>query len=139
MKDVDLNSKLILNLSLYGVLVGIAGVMGFVRNVEWTLWFIGWAGASAIVAKKCRMNYFLNSFVTGFLIAFLSELIKVALFDTYTENNPRFLQNLTDNRYDVDPKMYIISLGLITAIFSGLVTGFLTLGFRKFFPEKVKK
>jgi len=136
MNDSGLNNKLIINLSLYGVLIGITSVMGFVYEQEWLLWLFGWLGVALIVSRKCREKYFLNSFLTGFMITFLSVLMKTALYDTYTENNPWFLQQLSDKKYDVNPRMYIISLGLITAVINGLVTGFLTLGLRKFGGKK---
>ncbi|NUN08217.1 MAG: hypothetical protein HUU54_03485 [Ignavibacteriaceae bacterium] len=134
MKEFNFNTKLVLNLSMFGVILGVFSTMGFALGWEWVLWLVGWAGMSLVISKKQKEKYFIHGFSAGFLFAFIVSLIKILLYDIYIENHPYLISQFETNQVN-NPRMYIISFGVITAVFSGLITGVMTLGFRKFLKK----
>lgn len=131
MKDFQFELKLIINLSLFGVILGIFNVMAFAVNFEWILWLVGWTVTSLVVSKKLKERYFIHAFATGFLMAILSDLIRVIMYDTYIESHPDFINRFES--YNINnARLFILSFGVITSVFSGLIAGVLTLGFKKF-------
>ncbi len=123
----DLNTKLLINISLIGMLPGIAEILGLHADFVWMFWFAIWIFTAAVVTKRIKEKQFIHAAIAGFSAYIISVLVKILAFDVAGgEGMPSQLPDGTN------PRIYIASLGIISAIICGLAAGFLQMGYKKF-------
>jgi hypothetical protein len=118
-----MNWPLILSLSLLGVLVGIASVLGFTGGREWVAWiFIGLYAAWKF-ASRSREELFLHGFYLGILTGVFSSAIQALFISEYLKNNPRMLEALDALPHGLHPSAVILIMGPIIGTVGGVAFG----------------
>ncbi len=101
---------LILLLSLHGVVVGGAVVLGLLpespRWLEFALWMAMAVVVVPILGFKIRRLPMANGFVCGLLAGLLSHAIVIAFFTTFLDNNPEAAAQLTSDQVGLDVRLY---------------------------------
>ena len=116
----DINQKIILQTSLFGVFMGIFSVLGWSQNSQPFIWLFTAVITSFYLYKNLKNGIFINSMIIGLSWGFDCALVIVLFFKTYHLNNPLFVNELI-NISSSYPKTILIATGLLAGTFSGFL------------------
>lgn len=116
----DINQKIILQTSLFGVFMGIFSVLGWSQNSQPFIWLFTAIITSFYLYKNLKNGIFINSMIIGLSWGFDCALVIVLFFKTYHLNNPLFVNELL-NISSSYPKTILIATGLLAGTFSGFL------------------
>jgi hypothetical protein len=120
-----MNWRLILSLSLLGIVLGIASVFGFTSGREWLAWLCIGAYSAWKFATRSREELFLHGFYLGILTGCFSSVVQALFISTFLANNPRMVEALNALPHDLHPAAVILIMGPIIGTVSGVVFGVL--------------
>ena len=116
----DINQKIILQTSLFGVFMGIFTVLGWSQNSQPFIWLFTAVITSFYLYKNLKNGIFINSMIIGLSWGFDCALVIILFFKTYHLNNPLFVNELL-NISSSYPKTILIATGLLAGTFSGFL------------------
>ena len=116
----DINQKIILQTSLFGVFMGIFSVLGWSQNSQPFIWLFTAVITSFYLYKNLKNGIFINCLIIGLSWGFDCALVIVLFFKTYHLNNPLFVNELL-NISSSYPKTILLATGLLVGIFSGFL------------------
>ena len=116
----DINQKIILQTSLFGVFMGIFSVLGWSQNSQPFIWLFTALITSFYLYKNLKNGIFINCMIIGLSWGFDCALVIVLFFKTYHLNNPLFVNELF-NISSSYPKTILMALGLLVGTFSGFL------------------
>ena len=116
----DINQKIILQTSLFGVFMGIFTVLGWSQNSQPFIWLFTAVITSFYLYKNLKNGIFINCMIIGLSWGFDCALVIVLFFKTYHLNNPLFVNELL-NISSSYPKTILIATGLLVGTFSGFL------------------
>ena len=116
----DINQKIILQTSLFGVFMGIFSVLGLSQNSQPFIWLFTAVITSFYLYKNLKNGIFINCMIIGLSWGFDCALVIVLFFKTYHLNNPLFVNELF-NISSSYPKTILLATGLLVGIFSGFL------------------
>ena len=116
----DINQKILLQTSLFGVFMGIFSVLGWSQNSQPFIWLFTAAVTSFYLYNNNLKNHiFIHCIIIGLSWGFDCALVMVLFFKTYQLNNPLFVNELLNiSSY---PRTILIATGLLSGIFSGFL------------------
>lgn len=109
------------------MIAGILELTGYFDDFIWLFWIIYWLFAGYVVSRKIKKRMFLHGMIAGAAAYALSVGIKLLGYEMYIENSAAALLQMQTLPGDVNHRLYIASLGMITSLISGTAAGFLTL------------
>jgi len=127
-----MNWKLILTLSVFGVLMGIASVFGLTKGIEPLLWLVIWIFCAFWVTRQMKTKLFQHGFMVGLTTGLIALLIQVALFSTYAANNPEINRDVPGGW---SARTLFLILSPFISVISGLVLGLLCWATGKIFKQ----
>lgn len=116
----DINQKIILQTSLFGVFMGIFSVLGWSQNSQPFIWLFTAVITSFYLYKNLKNGIFINCMIIGLSWGFDCALVIVLFFKTYHLNNPLFVNELL-NISSSYPKTILIATGLLAGTLSGFL------------------
>ncbi len=118
-----MNWRLILLLSLFGLLMAIATVFIIPANIEPICWLIIFVICAYLIAKNCSEKYFLTGLLVSLLNAVWITSFHIILFDNYIANHPQESAMMSKMPVPDSPKLMMLITGPIIGLLSGLVLG----------------
>jgi hypothetical protein len=117
------NWKLILALSLFGVVVAFLSLLrlGIFEFVIWLAIFVLYA---VIIARRAAGKYFLHGFLISIVNSVWVTAVHEAFFSTYVRNNPQMVQGTPPG---INPRIVMIVAGPIVGAVMGVIAGSLAL------------
>lgn len=128
--------RFVMIMSAWGAIIGTAEVMGFFPDYLFLAYLFSWVFTALAGARALKAGWFVNGTVIGFFVPLVAALLKVLLYDTYTENNLQYIQSLEQKLSGTGVKSFILSLSLITAVGNALIQGFICMSAGKFAGKK---
>jgi len=119
----DVNWKLILQLSFFGLAMGIATVFFIPSNIEPAFWIVIFIVCAYIIAKRAPAKHFLHGLFLGVANSVWITASHILLFDRYIANHPREAATMTSMPLPDTPKLMMAMIGPIIGLVSGLVLG----------------
>lgn len=116
----DINQKIILQTSLFGVFMGIFSVLGWSQNSQPFIWLFTAVITSFYLYKNLKNGIFINCMIIGLSWGFDCALVIVLFFKTYHLNNPLFVNELFSISSSF-PKTILMALGLLVGTFLGFL------------------
>jgi len=116
----DINQKIILQTSLFGVFMGVFTVLGWSQNSQPFIWLFTAVITSFYLYKNLKNGIFINCIIIGLSWGFDCALVIVLFFKTFHLNNPLFVNELI-NISSSYPKTILIATGLLVGTFSGFL------------------
>ncbi|HRI86540.1 MAG TPA: hypothetical protein PK536_13940 [Ignavibacteria bacterium] len=127
-----MNWKLILQLSLFGLLMGILSVFGLIPNgFELIPWIIIAVLSALAISKKTDKLIFTHAVIAGLFMGILTSVIQAVFFDTLLKNNPDTLDGFKEIPTAMEPQYVLLFTGPFIGIIFGLVIGLLAAVFKK--------
>jgi hypothetical protein len=119
----DVNWKLILQLSFFGLAMGIATVFFIPSNIEPAFWIVIFIVCAYIIAKRAPAKHFLHGLFLGVANSVWITASHILLFERYIANHPREAATMTSMPLPDTPKLMMAMIGPIIGLVSGLVLG----------------
>ena len=129
-----MNWKLIFQLSLFGLFMGIATVYFIPSKIEPFCWLIIFVICANAIAKKAPGNYFLHGFCVSIVNSVWITATHIILFDTYIASHPDEASMMAKMPMPDSPRLMMLITGPVIGIISGLV-----LGLFAFIASKISK
>lgn len=129
--------RLMVSLSVFGVLMGGASVFGFTQGIEWLLWLIIALISAFLMARSLQTRFFASAFLTGLLMSLLNGLTQSVFFQTYLAHNVPVAEGFQQFQEGLNPRVFVLFSSVVIGSIYGALIGLLTLLGRKFikFPE----
>jgi hypothetical protein len=118
-----MNWKLIFQLSLFGLLMGVATVFVIPSNIEPIFWLLIFATCAYIIARRCSSRYFLHGWLVSVVNSVWITACHVLLFDSYVVNHPREAAMTASMPLPSHPRLMMALMGPVIGVVSGLVLG----------------
>ena len=116
----DINQKIILQTSLFGIFMGVFSVLGWTQNSQPFIWLFTAAITSFYLYNNLKSFIFIHCLIIGISWGFDCALVMVLFFKTYQLNNPLFANEIL-NISSSNPRLILF----IISSFSGLLLGIL--------------
>jgi uncharacterized membrane protein YGL010W len=130
-----MNWRLILSLSAFGLIMGIASVLGWTKGIEGVLWGIIQLFCAVWIARRVAEKHFYHGLTVGLISGTVAPLIQFILFPIYVSNNPEFMESFTQAPAPVSPRYFPLVLAPLIGSASGLVLGLLAWAVGKIFKK----
>jgi hypothetical protein len=117
-----MNKKLILLLSLFGLVMAIATVFWIPSKTEPLFWLLIFIICAFVIARVCSDRFFLHGLLVSIVNSIWIISAHIILFPTYIANHPQEAEMLT-RIPNAPPRLMMLITGLLIGIISGLVLG----------------
>lgn len=118
-----MKTKLILQLSLFGLAMAIGTVYVIPSAVEPFLWLPIFLVCAYVIAKKCEGKYFLHGFLTSLVNCVWIVGVHVLLFDAYAARHEAEMAMMAQGPMATHPRLMMVLTGPLIGVVSGLVLG----------------
>lgn len=119
-----MNFKFILQLSLFGLIMGFATISLIPEKIEPAFWLVIFIFCAHVIAKVFTRKHFLYGFLTSIVNSIWITAIHVLFFNTYVANHPSIAALPNDMGHFVNhPRQLTLLLGLPFGIAFGIILG----------------
>jgi len=118
-----MNWKLIFQLSLFGLAMGIATVYFIPSDIEPFFWLAIFLICAYIIAKKSRGNYFFTGLMVSMVNSVWISAAHIICHDAYIARHAREAAMYNNHQLPVSPKLAMLLIGLVIGLLSGLILG----------------
>jgi hypothetical protein len=118
-----MNWKLVFQLSLFGLAMGIATVFWIPSNIEPLFWLVIFLISAYIIAKRCSGKYFMHGLMVSLANSVWVTASHVLLFGRYIANHPKEAAMMTSMPLPTHPRLMMVIMGPVIGLVSGLVLG----------------
>lgn len=118
-----MNWKLIIQLSLFGLAMGIATVFVIPSNIEPLFWLVIFVISAYFIATRCSDRYFLHGFVVSLANSVWITAAHFLLFDRYVANHAEEIAMMANLPLPGSPKLMTLLMGPVFGVVSGVLLG----------------
>ena len=118
-----MNWKLIFQLSLFGLAMGIATVFFVPSTVEPFLWLAIFVVSAYLIATRAPGRYFAHGLLVSLANSVWITATHVLLFERYIASHPRELAMMASMPMANHPRLLMLCTGPIIGLVSGVVLG----------------
>jgi len=118
-----MNWKLIFQLSLFGLAMGIATVFVIPSNIEPVFWLVIFLICAYAIAKKCATRHFLHGFLVGLVNSVWVTSAHILLFDRYLVTHAKEAEMMTRMPLPGSPRLMMAMIGPLVGVISGVIIG----------------
>ena len=126
-----MNWKLILQLSMFALAMGIATVFVIPSNIEPFFWITIFLVCAYFIAKRCAHRYFIHGVVLGLVNSVWVTASHALLFNNYIANHAAEADMMKSMPLPDSPRLMMAVVGPLIGLVSGLVIGLFVLIARK--------
>ena len=119
----SIDGKLILQLSLFGLAMGIATVFVIPSNIEPVFWLVIFVICAYVIAKRCTAKHFLHGFLVSLANCVWITGSHILFADSYLARHPQEAAMMANMPMPDSPRLMMLMTGPIVGIVSGLVLG----------------
>ena len=125
-----MNWKLIILLSGFGLVMGIATVFLIPSNIEPMFWLVIFMACAYFISKHTKKP-FLHGLLLGLANSVWITASHILFFNQYLANHPREAAMMSSMPLPDSPRLMMALTGPVVGLVSGLVIGLLALAARK--------
>ena len=118
-----MNWKLILQLSLFGLAMGIATVFAIPSNVEPFFWLVIFVICAYIIATTCSSRFFLHGLLVSIVNSVWITTAHIAFADQYLARHAQEAAMMSSMPLPDSPRLMMAMTGPVIGVVSGLVLG----------------
>ncbi|WP_259068880.1 hypothetical protein HDF24_06305 [Mucilaginibacter sp. X4EP1] len=120
-----MNWKIIVQLSLFGLIMALGTIALIPQNVEPIFWLVIFVFCAFVIAKACPGKYFLHGFLVSMVNCVWITAAHIFFYNSYVSHHPE-IANMSPNipsSLAVHPRLFILIVGPFFGALSGLVLG----------------
>ena len=118
-----MNWKLVFQLSLFGLAMGIATVFLIPGRIEPLFWLVIFVICAYFIATRSGGRHFVHGLVLGIVNSIWVTGSHVLLFASYVANHPREAAMMSSMPLPTHPRLMMVLTGPVIGVLSGLVLG----------------
>jgi len=118
-----MNWKLILQLSLFGLAMGVATVFVIPSKIEPAFWLVIFVICAYLIAKRSEGNLFLHGLLLGLANSVWITAAHVLLFDSYIARHAQEAAMMQTSPLAGSPRLMMALVGPVIGLISGVVIG----------------
>ena len=118
-----MNWKLILQLSLFGLAMGVATVFVIPSTIEPIFWLFIWVLCAYLIARGTRDLRFLHGLLVGLVNSVWIIAAHVLLYDAYAARHAKEVAMMQSISGAVPQRLLVALLGIPAGLVSGIVIG----------------
>jgi hypothetical protein len=118
-----MNWKLIFQLSIFGLAMGIATVFVIPSKIEPAFWLVIFLICAYFIAKRCAARHFLHGLLLGLVNSIWITAAHVMLFDTYIARHAKEAAMMQNSPLAASPKLMMVMVGPVVGLLSGVILG----------------
>lgn len=118
-----MNWKLIFQLSLFGLAMGVATVFLIPSSIEPLFWLPIFGICAYLIATRCSGRYFLHGLLVSVVNSVWITAAHVLFFDRYLASHPSEAAMLRSMPLPDSPRLMMVLTGPVFGLVSGLVLG----------------
>ena len=118
-----MNWKLILELSVFGLLMGIATVFLIPSNVEPFCWLAIFLVCAFILARNLHANLFVHGLLIGIVNSIWITAAHVLLYEQYVARHAKEMAMMNSMSLRLSPRLLMLLIGPVVGVVSGVVIG----------------
>ena len=122
-----MNWKLILQLSLFGLAMGVATVFVIPSTIEPIFWLFIWVLCAYLIARGTRDLRFLHGLLVGLVNSVWIIAAHVLLYDAYAARHAKEVAMMQSISGAVPQRLLVALLGIPAGLVSGIVIGLFAL------------
>lgn len=122
-----MNWKLILQLSLFGLAMGIGTVFFISSGVEPFLWLVIFIVSAYLIATRAPARYFLHGLFVGIANSVWVTASHVVLVNAYFAHHPKEVAMMASMPLATHPRVMMLLTGPVIGVVSGCVLGVLAI------------
>jgi hypothetical protein len=122
-----MNWKLVLQLSIFGLAMGIATVFFIPSKVEPAFWLAIFLVSAYTIARSTATRRFLHGLALGIANSVWITTAHIVLFEHYAANHAQEMAMMQSMPLPVSPRLMMALMGLVAGVVSGMVIGLITL------------
>jgi len=115
--------KLVLQLSLFGLAMGIATVFLIPGRIEPLVWLVILAISAYVIAVRAPGSYFLHGLFVGLANSVWVTASHILLFKSYISNHPREAAMMASTPLPDSPRLMMVLLGPVIGVATGVALG----------------
>jgi hypothetical protein len=119
-----MNWKLIFQLSLFALVMGVATVFFIPSNIEPILWLVIFMICAYVFARNLGTGHFVHGLVLGLVNCVWVTPAHIIFFDRYFANHQRAAAMMASSPMASSPRLIMALFGPVVGILSGVVIGF---------------
>jgi hypothetical protein len=127
-----MNWKLILQLSLFGLAMGLATVFFVPSNIEPLLWMAIFVFCAYTIARQCARGHFLHGFLLGLANCFWITTAHILFAGEYLSRHTQEAEMMKSMPMPDSPRLMMAMVGPAVGVISGLIIGLFALIMRRF-------
>lgn len=121
-REDTMNWKLILQLSLFGLVMGVGTVFVIPSTIEPFLWLVVFLVSAYLIATRAEAP-FVHGVVLGLANSVWVTGAHVLLFSHYVANHPREMAMMQSMPLPTHPRVMMLIMGPVIGLISGIVIG----------------
>lgn len=114
-----MNWKLVLLLAAFGVVVGLALVLGWTAGIELWLWLAIAVICIIVLFRLAPAKLWLHGFFVRLIGGGVAPVIQFLLFARYVANNPVLQQEFAQVPGGLEPRYFVLLLAPVAGLVSG--------------------
>ena len=118
-----MNWKLTIELSMFGLAMGVATVFVIPSNIEPLFWLVIFGICAYIIATKCSGKYFLHGLLVSVVNSVWITASHILLFDRYMANHAQEAAMMASMPLTVSPRLMMAVMGPVIGVASGVILG----------------
>lgn len=118
-----MNWKLIFQLSLFGLAMGIATVYVIPSKIEPAFWVVIFLICAYVIAKRCAAGHFLHGLVLGLANSVWITAAHVLLYDSYIARHAQEAAMMQNPSVPLPPRAMMAIVGPVIGLISGVILG----------------
>ncbi len=122
-----MNWKLIIQLSLFGLAMGVATVFFLPSTIEPVFWVIIFIVSAYMIATRAPGRPFVHGLMVGIGNGIWITAVHVGLFEAYAARHASELAAMATVGMPTHPRMMMAVMGPITGVVSGCIIGLLAM------------
>lgn len=128
-----MNSKLLINTALFGVVFGALNSFGIIsENYEWIFWFGFLIFCAFMLKRKLKKDFLIQGIATGFVFSVLVYVTQSLLIENYCIVHPDYVKQVRELSSTISISGYMMFSGLIISAIYAVAAGAFSLGLVKF-------
>jgi len=118
-----MNWKLIFQLSLFGLAMGVSTVFFISSTAEPFFWLVIFIISAYLIATRAANHYFLHGVALGVANSIWVTGAHVLLFAQYIANHPREAAMMSSMPLPTHPRVMMLIMGPAIGVISGIILG----------------
>ena len=120
-----MNLKIIIQLSLFGLIMAFGTISLISQKVEPIFWLVIFGFSALIIARVCTGKYFLHGFILSLINSIWITAVHVLFYSPYAAKHPDTvaMSNNMGAYFTIHPRLAMLAMAPVFGVIFGIIQG----------------